>query len=388
MRQVDAFSSLQIGEEVSRNRLGLAPMNTGLVDHVGCPNQGFDTFHELYASAGVGVVFIGGVAVSRVGAASARSLVLDNIDKASGLGKTASLIRKHDAVPVLQLMHAGRQADLMEIGTQIVAPSPIPCPVLGVMPKELSISDIAGIVGDFSKAAEYAYLAGIRVVELHAAHGYLIAEFLSPYTNKRADAYGGSFKGRFRLLSEVIGAVRSLRDLAVGVRISGEEFVEEGIHLEDLPVLVKAIQDSGAAYVSVSAGVYDINDRIMPDRQEGEAVYAHLGRAAKEVAKIPILLSGNVGSLRTVRRLLNEGCADFVLLGRALLADPWLVSKSLTGNVKAVQPCTMCRICKYHSRGLPHIACPHNESLWHLLRATVREARTGTGLIKPKPLLK
>jgi len=387
MRQVEAFSCLQLGEELTRNRLGLAPMNTGLVNQSGYPNQGFETFHELYASADLGVVFIGGVAVSTTGAASARSFVLDNLDKALALGKTVSLIRKHNAVPVLQLMHAGRQADL-GIGRTIFAPSPIPCPVLGVMPAELSVGEIDGIVGEFAKAAEYACSADIRVVELHAAHGYLIAEFLSPYTNKRSDDYGGSFKGRFRFLSELISAVRSVRGIGVGVRISGDEFVEEGIQLKDLPPLVKAIQGSGADYVSVSAGVYDINDRIMPGRHLGDGVYSHLGRAAKEVAKIPVLLSGNVGSLHTVRRLLGDDCADLVLMGRALLSDPWLVRKSLGGNDKAVQACTMCRICKYHSRGLPHISCPHNELLWHMLRATVREAGGVAGLIKPKLLPK
>jgi 2,4-dienoyl-CoA reductase-like NADH-dependent reductase (Old Yellow Enzyme family) len=377
--QSDPFSSIQLGDELSRNRFGLAPLNTGFVDSSGHPSRGFEIFHELYASAGLGVVFIGGVAVSAHGAASTRSFVLDTLEKASALSKTVSLIREHNAVPVLQLMHAGRQADLADSGKTIFGPSPIPCPVVGILPKELSVREIDEIVEEFVKAAEYALSAGIRLIELHAAHGYLIAEFLSPYTNKRSDYYGGSFSCRFRFLSELISAVRSIKGIAVGVRISGDEFVEGGINEKDLQPLVKGIEDLGAAYVSVSAGVYDVNDRIMPDRRAGEAVYGHLGRAAKKAGKIPVLLSGNIGSVHTARFLLERDCADIVLMGRALLSDPWLIRKSQEGNDKGVQACTMCRMCKYHSRGLPHISCPHNEILWGLLRATVRE----TG-VKPK----
>ena len=214
--------------------------------------------------------------------------------------------------------------------------------------------------------------------------GYLIAEFLSPYANRRTDMYGGSFEHRFRFLSELINAVREVGGLTVGVRISGNEFVKDGLNCETLPALVQAIESSGAAYVSISAGVYDLEDRIMPDRALGEGVYANLGRTAKKVAKIPVLVSGNVSHMHTVENLLSNGCADVVLMGRALLADPWLIRKSLDGKEKSIQPCTMCRMCKYHSRGLPHISCPHNDLLWDLLRSTVRGA--GDGILKPKQL--
>jgi 2,4-dienoyl-CoA reductase-like NADH-dependent reductase (Old Yellow Enzyme family) len=270
-------------------------------------------------------------------------------------------------------MHAGRQADPGEIGTEIVAPSPIPCPVVGVTPNELSRKQIQEIIETFVSSADYARSAGVRLIELHAAHGYLLAEFLSPYSNKRTDEYGGTFSNRFRLLAQLIAAVRSVEGINVGVRISADEFVTGGITAVDIPGLVSTIQDCGAVYVSVSAGVYTRDDRIMPDRRLGDAIYAPLGCSAKSVARIPVFLSGNVGSLTTADRLLAEGCADLVLLGRAMLADPQLIQKSQNGNARDVQPCTMCRICKYHSRGLPHIACPHNDFLWNFLRETILE---------------
>lgn len=367
------FQPLKIGLEECPNRLGLAPMNTGFIDGSGHPSHRFAEFHEAYAASGLGLVCIGGVAVSLSARPSARSLVLDSVETATTLANTIWLIRKSGCIPVLQLMHAGRQANPAEIGTEIVAPSPIPCPVVGVTPSELSSKQVQQIIETFVSAAEYARSAGVRLIELHAAHGYLLAEFLSPYSNKRTDEYGGAFSNRFRLLAQLITAVRSLDGIDVGVRISADEFVTGGVTAVDIPALVSAIQDCGAVYVSVSAGVYNRDDHIMPDRKLGDAVYAPLGRSAKNVARVPVFLSGNVGSLTTAERLLADGCADLVLMGRAMLADLQLIRKCQSGNASEVQPCTMCRICKYHSHGLPHIACPHNDFLWNSLRNTILE---------------
>jgi 2,4-dienoyl-CoA reductase-like NADH-dependent reductase (Old Yellow Enzyme family) len=353
-------------------------MNTGFIDSSGQPSPGFTQFHKTYAASGLGLVSIGGVAVSRSARPSARTLVLDSVETATTLASTISLIRENRCVPVLQLMHAGRQANPAEIGTEIVAPSPIPCPVIGIPPTELSRKQIEAIIETFVSSANYARSAGLRLVELHAAHGYLLAEFLSPYSNKRTDEYGGAFGNRYRVLEQIIEAVNSIDGINVGVRISADEFVAGGLTAVDIPELVSAIQDSGAVYVSVSAGVYNRDDHIMPDRKLGNAIYASLGRSAKTVARIPIFVSGNVESLTTAERLLAEGCADLVLMGRAMLADPLLVRKSQDDNAGDLQPCTMCRICKYHSRGLPHIACPHNDFLWDLLRESILNADTDT----------
>jgi 2,4-dienoyl-CoA reductase-like NADH-dependent reductase (Old Yellow Enzyme family) len=367
------FQPLRIGVEECPNRLGLAPMNTGFIDSAGQPSHRFTEFHKLYSASGLGLVCIGGVAVSQRARPSTRSLVLDSAETAKTLASTISLIRESGCIPLLQLMHAGRQANPAETGSEIVAPSPIPCPVVGVRPTELSRHQIEEIIETFVAAAGYARSAGVRLVELHAAHGYLLAEFLSRYSNKRTDEYGGEFRNRFRVLARLIEAVRTIDGIDVGVRISADEFVPGGLTSGDIPELIRAIQESGAVYVSVSAGVYDRDDHIMPDRKLGDAIYAPLGRSAKSVARVPIFLSGNVGSLTTAERLLAEGCADVLLLGRAMLADPQLIRKSQNSNAHTVQPCTMCRICKYHSRGLPHIACPHNDFLWEFLRETILE---------------
>lgn len=380
------FQPLRLGPEVSPNRLGLAPINTGFIDNRGLPSRGFTEFHRLYASGGVGVVFGGGVAVSGAGRPSHRTFVLDSEIKADALKPIIRAIRQHGVVPVVQLMHAGRQADPIEIEAPVVAPSPLPCPIVGVQPVELSTGEIATIVDGFATAARLAKKGGVGLVELHAAHGYLLAEFLSPYSNKRVDRYGGSFAGRFRILSDTIEAIRSSLDMGVGVRISGDEFVRGGLSSSDLPELMEALQCRGVAYVSISAGVYSKEDRIMPPRKLGEAVYESLAERAKRSARVPVLITGNITSLASASRLLDNA-ADLILLGRALLADPLLIQKSVSGKTELVQPCTMCQICKYHSRGLPHVACPHNTTLKALLRETILEARAQGVRIRSRPLM-
>ena len=170
------FNPLAIGPEVARNRLGMAPVSSGLVNDRGCTTEDFRRFHELYAAAGLGTVFVGGVAVTSAGRPSVRSFVLDDAEKAGDVAETIARIRHCGAVPIIQLMHSGRQTRIRSVVPPLAA-SALPCPVTGVTPKEMTKAEIERCISDFREAAEYAILAGARVVEVHAAHGYLLAGY-------------------------------------------------------------------------------------------------------------------------------------------------------------------------------------------------------------------
>ena len=351
-----------IGGISVRNRLGLAPLNTGMIDEGGLPSVDFQWFHERYARAGLGIVFIGGVAVCSSGRSSARSFSLDSKRKSAVLSRTLGGIRDHGALPIVQLMHAGRQTNPAEVGGRLLGPSAVACPVLGIVPREMTRADFEMVTGDFVNAAKLAEEAGAAVIELHAAHGYLLAEFLSEHANHRRDQYGGSPENRARFLCDVIREIRSNTNLAVGVRISGREYVRDGIEPGGLAAVSARVEEGGAAYISVSAGVYSPDDHIMPDRASGEAVNAGLSRIVKHQVQVPVMLAGNMTALESCVGVLLRGQADILLMGRALLADWQLVPKTM--HRESVQPCTMLRVCKYHSRRLPHIACPHDQELW------------------------
>jgi 2,4-dienoyl-CoA reductase-like NADH-dependent reductase (Old Yellow Enzyme family) len=327
----------------------------------------------MYGRAGLGVVFIGGVAVSPEGRSSDASLLLDRADKVIELTSTVHAIRTHGAVPILQLMHAGRQSRLpLQVG-ELLAPSAIPCPVIGRVPREMSKTDIATLISKFRVSAELARDAGVKVVELHAAHGYLISGFLSPYSNQRGDEYGGSNQNRFRLVQELFEELNTIRGIRVGIRISADEYVHSGLSYRDVPELVSRINECPTAYISVSAGVYSRNDQIMPSQAMGEAVYRHLGVAVKSISRVPVMLTGNVNTLRCASSLIADGACDVVLMARALLSDPDLMPKSIRGEEESVTPCTICRLCKYSSRHLPHVVCPHNPALKEMLKTTIKQ---------------
>jgi len=370
-----ALVPVRIGHETARNRIGLAPLHTGLVSAHGIPTEKFEEFHDFYASMQLGIVFIGGVAVSPSGRTSARSATLHTSEAASAIAASVRRIRARGAVPIIQLMHAGRQANPREIGSRIVAPSAIPCPVVGFTPDEVTRADIRQIIDAFVTSAALAKDAGASIIELHAAHGYLLAGFLSPYSNKRTDEYGSTAHGRRRLLIEILRETATIENIHVGVRISGDEHVAGGLTASDMPDTIRALEGAGACYVSIAAGVYASDDRIMPPRSLGEAVNASLGKVAKSSTTLPILLAGNITTLQSANELIRTDSADVLLMGRSLLADPYLLPKSLTSEAASIQPCTMSTLCKYHSRGFPHIACPHNQLLSGWLRSSIRASR-------------
>ncbi len=375
LHQTILFGSLQ-----AKNRAGLAPLSTGMLDGSGLPDAAFERFHELYASAGLGLVFVGGVAVEPGGRASWRSLCLDSDEKMERLTRTAESINRHGSLPVIQLMHAGRQTSLKGIP---VAASAVPGLTTSLVPRRLSRRDIRATRQAFVTAAKLAARASFPMLELHAAHGYLLSDFLSPAFNERVDEYGGSLPNRLRFVSEVITDIKNSLDLQVGIRINGLEDVHRGLQAEDLPAIVRALEELGVAYISISAGVYNKPDIIMPDRTLGEAVHRHLGRIAKENSSVPIMLAGNINRIATMQDLLRREEADVLLIGRELLANPHLVV--LGEAAEAATHCTMRRVCKYNSRRLPQISCPHNPWLMSTLRSAVSKyGRPAVDLIQLK----
>jgi 2,4-dienoyl-CoA reductase-like NADH-dependent reductase (Old Yellow Enzyme family) len=367
-----ALAPLVLGTSTSRNRLGLAPISTGLINASGFPSEDFEKFHSLYANEGLGIVFVGGVAVSPQGRVNGQSLVLNSSQRAAALKPTVQCIRFAGSVPIIQLMHAGRQGDPAETHEELVAASPCACPIVGIPPRELTKAGIQSIISDFGAAARCAMDATATLIELHAAHGYLLSGFLSRRSNFRTDEYGGSLYNRFKIIREITECIKAVH-IEYGIRISADEFAFDGPERAELPAVCKLIQESGATYLSVSAGVYSPNDRIMPSRALGEAIYRQFSGAAKREVAIPVMVAGNITSLASACELISSGDADMVLFGRALLADPRLLQKSLAGRAQDVVACSMTRLCKYHSRKLPQIVCPHND----VLRAMLKR-RTGT----------
>lgn len=245
-----------------------------------------------------------------------------------------------------QIYHAGRQSSQhVNGGKQIVAPSAIPCPWLREMPKALSIAEIRLLVKEFGDTALRAKKSGFDGVEIHAAHGYLIAQFMSAYANKRTDEYGGSLNNRLRFVREIYADVRSKvgDDYPVIIRFSAIEDVPGGRDMAESRILAKEFERWGFDALNVSCAVYgDRNRQIVSPMYVSNAWQADIAKEIKDLVSIPVFTVNRILDPLMAESLLNAGVADIIGMGRQSLADPAMPNKALAGDFDKIRYCINC----------------------------------------------
>ncbi|WP_080904403.1 NADH:flavin oxidoreductase/NADH oxidase [Parabacteroides sp. Marseille-P3160] len=304
--------------------------------------------------SGAGLLIVEATAVAPEGRISYADLGIWDDKSAFALSKVVDFIRLHSPIPLaLQISHAGRKAstDLSwksnnfihpsaPNGWQTIAPSAIPLSTGGTIPRELTIPEIDQIVLQFVRAAQRAVAIGFNAIELHGAHGYLLSQFLSPITNKRKDAYGGSLENRMRLVLEVFDAVKAgiPSDVPVGIRISATDWIEGGWDLAQSIELAKLLEKRGCAYIHVSGGGVDGGLQRMPELRPGyQLPYAE---AIKKAVRIPVIGVGLITVPQEAEDAISSGKADLIAVGRGFLYDPrwaWHAAAALGAKV-AVPP--------------------------------------------------
>ncbi len=364
------FNPLVVNQIRLPNRIVFPAFQVNYANTDGTVSGKLQDFYTAIAAGGCGLIFAGAVVVSSDSIAFDRVLRLDADNYISGLNTLFSEIEKHGSVPGIQLIHYGRQALDAITGHDLLAPSSIPCPVMSQFDPnyrvvEMTLSDIARVRGDFIKAATRAAEAGAKVVEVHAAHGYLLSEFLSPYSNHRTDAYGGNPKNRARLVTEIIKGIRTQlkQHIAISVRVSGNEFVEGGLTPPDFREIIPLFERAGMDMLNVSAGVYESMDRIVPPACLGKLPHVDIASALKRYANVPVCAVGSIFSLESAKSIISSGKADLVAMGRAQVADPEIVQKTITGRSPEINKCTHCNQCTFWTRGDPWMYCPENPSI-------------------------
>lgn len=354
----------KIGALQLQTPFGLAPFNSGLFSQSGSAQGGCLDFYRSFCNPSLGLLVIGGIAVSPEGKANRGALCLNRPHRLTGIQEVAAIAKDNGVALAVQLEHAGRQACSVEIGYPIVGPSSIPCPVFGEAPRALTVDEIAKLVRGFAQSAEIAINAGAELVEIHAAHGYLVSGFLSGASNKRCDRYGGDIRRRFTFLEEIVSLVYDRVGPRVGLRINVYERSQEGITPSQVVNGLRPFSHK-LAYISVSGGSYEAErDVVIPRRSLGRALWRSQARLLRKELEVPIMIAGNIDSVRLALDILRSQDADVVLLGRSLLADPNLILK-YHGGVDS-QPCIDCGLCKYHSKGFPTIYCPFHPVLQKL----------------------
>ena len=280
-----------------------------------------------------------------------------------GMVKFADAMHRYDTKAIMELGHPGRETvSAINNGNQPVAPSAIPCPVVQEMPHELTKEEIAVIVSKFARGAELCKRAGIDGVELHAAHGYLIQQFMSPWSNKRMDEYGGSFENRMRFVTEIIHAIQNIcgRRYPILVRMVGDEFVDGGLHLDECVEIARYLEKLGVAALDVSCSTYLTGKTHCESQFYTEGWRKNLAKTIKANVSIPVIGTNTIKHPQTAEALLQEGVSDYVGVLRSQIADPQWGIKAKEGKEDMIRPCIGCLDCMLKDgMGLP-VTCPAN----------------------------
>jgi len=341
------FSPFSIGTLKMQNRIVMPPMATHYATPEGFATERQMAYYVERAKGGVGYIHVEHTGILQQGKASPNMLLISTDDHASRIEKLIDAVHKAGGKIIVQINHAGRQTSTTVTGCPIVGPSPIPCPTRSEIPHELSVNEIEEIIEAFSTAAQRVKKAGADGVELHMAHGYLICSFLSPFSNRRKDQYGGDIQRRARLASEVLRSVRNRigQDFPILCRLSGDEYVEGGLRVEDTKQIAKILERDGADALHVSACNAASGYLNHPPYYVEEGVFVHLAQAVKSEVNIPVIAVGRIRNPVMANQALVDGKADLVSMGRALIADPHLPEKAKDGRLEEIIPCISCNRC-------------------------------------------
>lgn len=332
---------LDVGGLKLRNRFVSAPMERNYCEIDGTMTDRYIDYLERRASGGTALVFTEASYVRADGKGRIRQMGVDEDDRIPGIAKMAAAVHAHGALVGVELNHGGRTAQGVVSGFVPVAPSPIPCHVVGgEMPEELDTDDIEHIIECFGEAAARCQQAGVDVISLHGGHGYLISQFMSPAYNQRDDEWADPVL----FVNRVIAAVHDhAPGIVLGIRFSAFEAVDGGLTPELMFERMAAVHTERLHFLDVSAGNYESGQWII---QPGEWERGLLRDYAEPYVKaydIPVGVAGRINTPQTAADILTAGKADFVSLARTLHADPDFPNRAIDGG--RYRPCIACNYC-------------------------------------------
>jgi len=379
---VKLFEPAKIGKLRIKNRVLMAPMGVGGLENLdGTLSQRGIDYYAARAKGGTGLIITGFTRASReIEPPLEDKLVVDSKMHVNWLNELAEAVHDYGAkVFVLLSAGLGRVAppDLLKVAGA-VAPSPLPCfwnPSL--MTRELSIEEIERLVHAFEFSAEILKIAGIDGVELHGHEGYLFDQFMTSLWNKRTDKYGGDLEGRLRFPLEVIEAIKrgAGADFPVVYRFGLNHYIEGGRETEEGLEIARRLELAGVDAIEVDAGCYETWYWAHPPTTLPPGCMVDMAEMAKKVVKIPVITVGKLGYPELAEKVLQEGKADLIALGRALLADPEWANKVKEGRLEDIRPCIGCHEgCLKRAMDCKYISCAVNPATGMEKEFTIKPA--------------
>lgn len=348
-----------------KNRIVMPSIASFLIEDDGSITDKTVEHYRRRAAGGPAMVIMEACAVSPEGVVAAHQARIYDDRFTEGLSKIAMAMKAEGAVPAVQIHHGGRQTSARVIGQKPVAPSPLPCPVIRGDVEPLTIEAIHKLVKKFGDAADRAVEAGFELIEIHGAHGYLVNQFLSRFSNIRNDEYGGDILGRTRFASEIVREIKDRvgKDYPLSFKISAEEFVENGLTIDESIEILKIIMDDGVDVIQVSAGNDATPEWICQPMLMEKACLANLAQEVKEALDVPVMAVGRINDPFIANEIIEKQKADLVCIGRGLLADPELPLKAKKGQFDDIRVCIACNTCMESIFRKGRIECLVNPSL-------------------------
>ncbi len=349
----ELFESSSIGSIDLPNRSIRSATWSGVGDENGFVTDRAEHIYGELAKGGVGLIITGYQYVMLNGQQLPYMVGNYSKDCLNGLTRLAQIVHSRGSKVITQLVHTGARANpkLLKTGDEVWAPSALPDPLTGKIPKEVDKDEILRLVEAYAAAARRAQDAGFDGVQLHGAHGYGINQFLSPAWNQRSDSYGGSVKNRYRFLGETLEAVKETvgDDFPILIKLSGNDYVEHGLTPEESLQIAKRLQDDGIAAIEVSGGSAVSPKNLGPVRQKirsqgDEAYFSDIAKYFNENLRTPIITVGGIRSLKVVEDILHDKKADYVSFSRPLIREPDLINKWKSGD-SATASCISCNGC-------------------------------------------
>ena len=340
------FSPLTVKNMTIKNRIVMMPMGTNYGEQNGEMSFLHINYYEQRAKGGTGLIIVENASIdSPQGSNGTTQLRIDHDNYLPRLFKFCENIHRYGTKIAIQINHAGASAISSRINMQPVSASDVPSKEGGEIPRPLSREEILHIVKKYGEAAKRAQTAGFDAVEIHAGHSYLISQFLSPITNKRTDEFGGSVENRTRFCRMVIDEVRKQVGpfFPIMLRLSADELMEGGNTLDDTLEYLDYLQEEVDIF-DVSCGLngsiqYQIDANYLPDGWR-----SYMAKAVKEKFNKPCISMGNIRDPKVAERILADGDADLIGMGRGLIADPAWVNKVATGHECDLRKCISCNI--------------------------------------------
>jgi len=343
------FESINIGGMVVPNRVVRSATNDRMVKVSGHVTEKMISAYEALAAGGVGLIITGHAYVTWNGKASDEMLGAHHDDMIPGLTKLVEAVHKYDSKIVLQINHAGRQTASATIGETPVAPSAVFNPATEETPREFTDKEIEDLIDAYVATAKRAVAARFDGVQIHAAHGYLASQFISPYTNQRQGKWGGSLENRMRFPLEIYRRFRSAlgESYPIIIKLNSEDFLEGGLTIEDSAEIAKTLSREGIDAIEISGGMGESGSKIIRVKikeETDEAYFLSNAKKFKEKINCPLILVGGMRSPALMEKLLNSGEIDMISMSRPLIREPDIVNKWKQGDLKRVD-CISCNGC-------------------------------------------